>query len=157
MGFFGFKSKDSGFCAFCREPRVIYRKKSLNLFNIASSLLGTAVVSYLVWQEFDPRAVVIFVFMLAITEIFLQIRWRMTIMCRHCGFDPALYLKDTDAAVQKVQAHLEKRRNDPHFILARPLNLPKLSAERADELVKFREEAKNAKKIKRGRLLSREI
>lgn len=44
--------------------------------------------------------------------------------CRHCGFDPVLYLKDVNLAVEKVQRRLEARRTDPGSLLAAPLQLP---------------------------------
>lgn len=67
--------------------------------------------------------------------------------CKQCGFDPILYIKDPAKAAEKVEIHLAKRRDDPRYLLARPLNLPALSPEKAQAL-------KN--KEKKGALISRQ-
>lgn len=91
---------------------------------------------FVLFQEFDPRVLLIFVAFLALAETFVQIRWRLTIVCRHCGFDPVLYLKDSTRAAAKVKIRLDQRRQDPATLLARPLDLPKLSKEKAELLEK---------------------
>ncbi len=91
---------------------------------------------YAVFHEVDPRAILFFVAFLAIAETFVQIRWRMTIACKHCGFDPVLYLKDSTLAAAKVKKHLDQRKNDPASLLARPLNLPTISKEKAEMIEK---------------------
>ena len=103
------------------------------------------------WQGFDPRVIMIFTVYLAITEIFIQFRWRVTIVCKECGFDPVLYLKDTDAAAQKVKIRLEQRKNDPESLLKPPLQIPKV--------YKKAEKVSNAVKPKppTGALVSRKI
>ena len=120
------KDANSCYCAFCRSQRRVYRKKNIHLTDIAGAALGAAVVMFAIWQEFDPRVVLIFVFFLAIAEIFVQIRWRLTISCKHCGFDPVLYTKDPQKAADKVSAFLESRKQDPHFLLSQPLNLTRI-------------------------------
>lgn len=76
------------------------------------------------WGRFDARVFVIFAFLLSMTEIVIQFRWRMSLICHSCGFDPVVYVKDPPAAARKVREKLEKRRTDPSMALARPLNLP---------------------------------
>ena len=78
----------------------------------------------LIWREFDPRALMIFVVYLAIAEIFVQIRWRMSLSCRQCGFDPVIYKKNAEVAAEKVKDHLLRRKQDPRYLLYEPLNLP---------------------------------
>jgi hypothetical protein len=77
-----------------------------------------------VWREFDPRALLIFIFFLAVAETFVQIRWRLNIVCRECGFDPVLYLRDSDKAADKVREQLARRKQDPTALLRTPLHLP---------------------------------
>ena len=122
------------FCAFCKTPRVVYVKKGINLFNITASALGAIAVMYALFQDLDPRAILIFVAFMAIAEIFVQIRWRLNIVCPECGFDPALYIKEPDRAAKKVKAHLEKRAEDPKSLLKSPLNLPVVRKKPMDPL-----------------------
>lgn len=102
--------------------------------NVIYSALIALPLMYLFWQGFDPRVVVIFVLCTGFTEVFLKIRWRMSLACQQCGFDPVLYKRDADQASQKVRAHLEKRALDPRYLLAKPLDLPKLPAAKAEAL-----------------------
>ena len=154
MGIFHEK-RISCYCAFCKSPRRVYVKKRINLFNIAGAGLGSAAIMLAIWQEFDPRVLFVFVVLLAIAEIFVQIRWRLNMVCQHCGFDPVLYLKDHERAAQKVKLHLEQRRNDPISIFRSPLHLPKISQKRLEELTSA---AKVSEKgPSKGRLVSRQI
>ena len=84
-----------------------------------------------IWREFDPRVLVIFVVYLAIAEVFVQIRWRMALSCKQCGFDPVIYKKSATVAVEKVKDHLLRRKQDPRYLLYEPLNLPTRRAEAA--------------------------
>ena len=88
------------------------------------------------FQEFDPRVLLIFVVFLALSEVFVQIRWRLTMTCQYCGFDPILYLKDSQLAALKVRKHLDHRKEDPTALLARPLHLPTISKEKAELIEK---------------------
>ncbi|MDG0817461.1 hypothetical protein NWE73_13850 [Bdellovibrio sp. PAP01] len=142
-----FKAKSNCYCAFCKSPRRIYRKKNISVMNIFASLMASVVLMFAIWQEFDPRAIIVFVICLAISEVFVQIRWRLAVVCRTCGFDPILYVKDPEAASAKVKLQLDLRKQDPKYLLAKPLNLPAISAEKSKAL---------ATKEK-GRLVSRSI
>lgn len=141
------KPKHNCYCAFCKTPRRIYRKKRLSLVNVLASALSSAVIMFALWQKYDPRVMIVFVLCLAFSEVFVQLRWRMSVACRQCGFDPVQYLKDPEGAAQKVKAHLDQRREDPKYLLAKPLHLPALPAEKAKAL---HEKSK-------GKLLSRSI
>lgn len=103
---------------------------------------------YFFWQRFDPRFLVILAVFLGLTESFIQIRWRLSVFCKQCGFDPVLYVKDPEKAAAKVREQLAKRREDPALFLAKPLNLPSLPPEIVPAL-------KN--KEKRGAVLSRQV
>jgi hypothetical protein len=114
----------------------VYSKRNIGLSDIFASALGAGVAMYGIFQEFDPRVMLIFVAFLALAETFVQIRWRMTIVCKYCGFDPVLYLKDSLKASAKVKIRLDERRQDPATLLARPLHLPSISKEKAELLEK---------------------
>lgn len=146
------RAKYNCYCAFCRSPRRVTRQRHIGLMNVIASFLVSAVMMEVFWAQFDPRAVVFFAFCLAIAEMFIQFRWRFSIACKICGFDPVLYLKDPAKAVSVVTEKLEVRRNSPEKILARPLNLPTIAPSRAEELKQMTDTSK-----KGGTLLSRSI
>jgi len=105
------------YCAFCRSPRRVYRKKHLGWTNVALSLILAAFLSVTIWQRLEPKALILFISGMICAEIFLQLRWRLTLPCRHCGFDPLLYLRSPKAASRKVRDHYEWRRQQPDFYL----------------------------------------
>ena len=121
-----FSSREKCFCAFCKSERTVYRTKRVGWIHIIEGTMASSVIMAGVWHRFDPRVVLIFVAYLAIAESFLQFRWRLGLICKHCGFDPSLYLKDSDLAAEKVKTFLEKRRSDPSYLLRPKLNLPKV-------------------------------
>jgi len=141
------KSKTNCYCAFCRTPRRMYKKRNIGFMNIVYSAATSLIVMYCFWQAFDPRFLVIFAVFLGVTETFIQIRWRLSVFCKQCGFDPVLYVKDPEKAAEKVTAHLAKRREDPRYLLTRPLNLPSITPAKSEAL-------KN--KDKKGSLVSRQ-
>lgn len=146
--------KNQCYCAFCKSPRRIYGKRSLNFVNILEALAASLGVMFLIWQEFNPRFVLFFAGFLALGELFIKIRWRSSIICSLCGFDPVVYKLNPDRAAARVRDHLEKRKADPNKLLAKPLNLPVITAERALALTELQ---KNRKKDTSGNLLSRQI
>lgn len=87
-------------------------------------------------------------------------RWRLSILCQACGFDPALYLKDSSLAAAQVKRHLEMRSKDPRFLLAPSLNLPTLTPERSriiEQLEAQKQVKKTPNRIKKGQFLSKQI
>ena len=100
------------------------------------------------WQGWDPRSIIFFVVILAVSEFLIQLRWRTSLLCRACGFDPVLYVKEPQKAAAKVKMHLDKRKEDPKYLMTRPLNLPTISAEKAEAF---------ENKDKKGRLVSRQV
>ncbi|WP_413587274.1 hypothetical protein [Bdellovibrio sp. HCB274] len=129
-----FKSKHNCYCAFCKTPRNIYRKKNIGVMNIIAAAMASIVVMFAIWQEYDPRVMIAFVVCLAISEVFVQIRWRLSVVCRTCGFDPILYVKDPAAAADKVKVQLDVRKQDPKYLLTKPLNLPTITPKKAEAL-----------------------
>lgn len=83
---------------------------------------------YVIWEDFNPKAGVFFVFFLIMSEIFVQTRWRLSVICQSCGFDPVLYLKNRELSAQKVKAFIEERNAKPENILKSPLRLPTASS-----------------------------
>jgi hypothetical protein len=121
-----FASQRACYCAFCKTPRRVFRKKSLSWLNVVTSATVSLIFMNVIWGSFDPRVLVIFSVVLAVTEIFLQFRWRLALVCRECGFDPVVYLKDPNAAALRVKDRLEARKNEPESLLKPPLQIPVL-------------------------------
>lgn len=112
------------YCAFCKTKRKVYVKKRITLVNILASALVAGIIMLAVFHDWDPRFFIFFVIFLAISEVFIQVRWRISMICKQCGFDPVLYLKDVSKAADKVKVRLEARKQDPASLLAEPLKIP---------------------------------
>ena len=54
-----------------------------------------------------------------ISEIFIQLRWRLTVACPRCGFDPVLYVKDPEKAARRVRQFydetMKQQKNGKHL------------------------------------------
>lgn len=142
------RDKHNCYCAFCKSPRRIYRKKDINLFNIIAAAFSAGAIMLLLWQTYDPRVMIVFVVCLAMAEAFVKFRWRLSMPCAQCGFDPILYVKNPERAAALVKEKLDRRKEDPKYLLSKPLNLPAIPAEKAKAL---------QNKEKRGQIVSRQI
>ena len=125
------KHSNTCFCAFCRSERTIYRKRHVSATDVFLSLLASALLSFIVWQDFDPRVVVFFASSLVIAELFIVFRWRMSIACPKCGFDPVLYKKKPELAALRVKAFYTERAEDPLSLFSSPPKLPVLIRKKA--------------------------
>lgn len=121
------------YCAFCKTGRRVYRKKSLSPldFLLISSLCG--LIMWLLVQSFDPRVIIFLVMALVAAETTIHFRWRLALVCRHCGFDPVLYLKSPDKAAARVRFHLDTRQEAPEALFGPALQLPKRKRSRDQE------------------------
>ena len=106
------------YCAFCKEPRRIYSKRHLSSLNIFLGFLTSLLLMFILWQSPDPRVLFIFVLSLITAEIFIQFRWRLTMACPRCGFNPLLYIKNPELAAKKVNEFFERKKQDPAFYLS---------------------------------------
>ena len=86
--------------------------------------LSSALLSLIVWQELDPRMVVFFALGLGFAELFVTFRWRLTIACPKCGFDPVLYKRKPDLAAARVKEYYKRKMEDPLSVFAPPPRLP---------------------------------
>ncbi len=112
------------FCAFCKSERIVYRNKHVSILDASMALFASQMLSFLIWQDFDPRSFILFAASVCIAEVFVLIRWRVSIACPHCGFDPVLYRRKPQDAAVRVNTHLAARRNDPFHTFAAPLKIP---------------------------------
>ncbi len=118
------KTSLARFCAFCKSTRMVYSKKHVSLIDAFLALATSLLLSFIVWQEFDPRLVIFFALGLGLAEVFIIFRWRLSIACPHCGFDPVLYKKSPQKAAARAKQHLDARRANPLSAFQAPLNLP---------------------------------
>lgn len=119
------------FCAFCRSERTVYRKRHVSAFDVFLSVVVSLLLSFIVWQDFDPRLAIFFVASVAVSELFVVFRWRFSIACPKCGFDPVLYKKNPELAALRVKAYYGERMEDPMSIFAPPPKLPVLIRKKA--------------------------
>lgn len=114
------------FCAFCRSPRTANLQKHIGFFEVLLSIVGSTILMFLFFQGFDPRAFAFVAIFLSLFEFFVQFKYRLAMICPHCGFDPLLYLKSKEKACAQVKEYLERRKNDPMvYLSSRPkLDLP---------------------------------
>lgn len=133
------------YCAFCKSPRRVYRKRRGSWTNIVLSFVVAGLMGWIWFQELNPKIIGLFLFNLLVSEIFVQARWRLTLACPHCGFDPVIYLSKPEKAAEKVNAFLKRQKESSSFWLKKdPLaNVPKRKIE--------------AKSSKPGHLLSRRL
>lgn len=120
------------YCAFCKSQRKVYTKKSLDFMSYVGLLALSLTIMLILAQDFDPRVIIFFVLSLIFCEAVVHFRWRLTMVCRHCGFDPILYLRSPEKAAQKVKDQLIARRDNVDTIFAQPLNLPVKKVRRDD-------------------------
>jgi hypothetical protein len=125
------KRSNTCFCAFCRSERSVYRKRHVSSTDVLWGFLASTLLSFIVWQDFDPRLAIFFAFAVALSELFVVFRWRLSIACPKCGFDPVLYKKNPELAAQRVKAYYSARAEDPLSVFAPPPKLPVLIRKKA--------------------------
>ena len=119
------------YCAFCGSRRNVFTKRHITWLNVITSAFLSFLIMLFLWQKFEARVVMLFFVVLAVTEVVIVVRWRLSIMCHHCGFDPVLYLRNHDQAAKAVISHLEEKRKDPDFLITSSpfLTRPRRSSE----------------------------
>ncbi len=104
-------------CAFCKLDHRVYTKKEVSVFD-AGILLGvTGLLAFAIWGEPDLRSLLIFMSLAFTLQVFLRLRYRESVKCPHCGFDPILYSQNSEQAAEKVKAFLETRKDNPKYML----------------------------------------
>jgi hypothetical protein len=111
------KLKSGCFCAFCKSKRQIYSKKHVDIINIALTFAFSACLATALWTWWDPRCLVIFSLGIGLSEAFIYVRWRYSVVCQFCGFDPVTYRRSPELAKAKVAAFYQEKTLDPKFLL----------------------------------------
>ncbi|MCB0378849.1 MAG: hypothetical protein KDD33_10175 [Bdellovibrionales bacterium] len=112
-----FKSSYKVICAFCKLNHRVYKKNGISALDAFLLLAVSGLFSFLIWGTADPRSLAIFALLIVIGHIFYRIRWRESVKCPHCGFDPVLYKRAPEEAAQKVKAFLSSRKDNPQYLL----------------------------------------
>ena len=116
--------RKSCYCAFCKVERKVYANKHLGLIDMIGLIGMGVVITFAVFKSFDPRGLFFVGLLLVTGEAFSQIKWRTAMVCRNCGFDPVIYVRSPDQAGLKIKAFLEKRADNPDFLLRPPIPRP---------------------------------
>lgn len=111
--------KDHGYCAFCRSPRKVYSKKHIDLTNVVAAALFAGTVTMALWGQLDPQGLMLFIALVGGGEMMVYLRWRTSIVCRMCGFDPVVYKRSPAEASRKVRDFFERQIENPRFHLSR--------------------------------------
>lgn len=117
-------NRKSCYCAFCKNARKVYSSKHMSLVGIIGMVILSYVMTHVIWHQPDIRGLVILGALLMVSEISIKLRWRQSLLCQHCGFDPVLYMKSPQAAAVKIQDYIKTRSEKPEFLLKPALNLP---------------------------------
>lgn len=117
--------RKSCYCAFCKVVRKVYAHKHLSLVDILGLVFLGIIATYAVFKSLDPRGLFFVSFLLIIGEAFAQAKWRTSMICRNCGFDPVIYIQNPEQAGLKIKAFLDTRAESPEHLLRPPVPLPK--------------------------------
>ncbi len=114
-----------GFCAFCRSPKTYFKRRRLGFINFLVAMICAAAINFIFTDGIDFRVFIILIANLFVIEFALKIRWRMSLICHECGFDPIIYKRNPELACQMVKTKTDTRREDPIKNLFFPLLIPK--------------------------------
>lgn len=79
--------------------------------------LVSIIFTYLVWGEFHFIGLVVFSLLAMMAEVIHRLRWRNSIKCKGCGFDPVMYKNNPEQAAATVKTQLAQRKLDPLYML----------------------------------------
>lgn len=139
-----FKTSENRVCAFCRLTHRVYLKKEVSVFDGSLLLFVTGLLAYAIWGGPDLRSLLIFMTLAFTFQVFLRIRYRESLKCPHCGFDPILYKQNSAKAAEKVSQFLEKRKDNPRYLL-KPTPQIKPRFVSKDEKIKLEAEKTSSK------------
>ena len=122
------------YCAFCKTPRKVYRHKHLTYIEVLSLVLLSLILTFAFYQSLDLRGLYLSTGLLLVGEVFSQLKWRASMICRNCGFDPVVYVRSPEQAGLKIKAFLERRSESPEHLLRPPIVLPMKRIQKGENL-----------------------
>ncbi len=126
--------RKSCYCAFCKTQRKVYTHKHLTFVEVIGLVLLSLVLTYGIYQALDLRGLLFVGLFLLVGEIFSQLKWRASMICRNCGFDPVVYVRSPEQAGLKIKAFLERRSESPEHLLRPPITLPQKRTKKGENL-----------------------
>ena len=120
-----FATRKACYCAFCKNPRKVYANKHLSLAGILGLVGLGVVITYTIYKTLDPWGLGLIGVFLVVGELFSQTKWRTSMICRHCGFDPVVYVRSPEQAGLKIRAFLDTRPESAAHLLRPPVQLPR--------------------------------
>lgn len=112
------------FCAFCSLPFKVYRKKNVGWFEVTLSIVLAAVSNFLYQGDFHYSLLIAAGLMLMSLELFVRMRWKNSVVCTHCAFDPLLYKKNPELAATKVNEFMKFRKTSTKHLLRPTPQIP---------------------------------
>jgi len=98
------------YCPHCRSPRKIpYRPQPGGWKHFSQIGLTAGFVTLLTWKWFDWKGIVVFLPIWAVFEFFYRSQVRAALSCPNCGFDPILYMVDTQKARDEIEKYWRKK------------------------------------------------
>ena len=104
-------------CVFCKLSRRVYKKREVSILDVSVLLFVTGLFAFLIWGGPDLRSLIFFMTLAFTLQIFVRMRWRESVKCPHCGFDPVLYKENSEQAALKVKDFMDIRKNNPKYLL----------------------------------------
>ena len=111
--------RDHRYCAFCKVLRKVYVKKHIDVTNVLLAAAFATTVTFVYEGQLDPLALMLFVVAIGCAELFVNMRWRMNLVCNLCGFDPVLYKRSTVKAALRVKEFFREQVENPEFWLTK--------------------------------------
>ena len=115
--------RKSCYCAFCKVPRKVYSSKHLSTIEVIAFVLLGIVMTYAIFKSLDPSGLFLVGTILLVSETFSQMKWRSAMICRNCGFDPVVYVRNPEQAGLKIKAFMERRSESPSHLLRAPVQM----------------------------------
>lgn len=91
-------------------------------------------MTYAIFKQLDPRGLFIVGTILLVSELFSQMKWRSAMICRNCGFDPVVYVRNPEQAGLKIKAFMDRRSESPEHLLRAPVQRPTQKAKKGENL-----------------------
>jgi glutaredoxin len=114
------------------------------------------VLMYGLWQGLDGRVTLIFAISIIVAEVFVYMRWRLSVRCPHCHFDPLLYKSNRPKLVQQVNERLSGLRASGKYLLRHNNPFENLPTRPPTEKEKQQEKTSGLKRSKE-RLISKQV
>lgn len=107
------------YCAYCKSERKVYLKKHVDMTNVVLTMAFAWGLSTLIWHWSDSRFVVLWSIFMVTAEMFIYLRWRISLPCQLCGFDPIVYKRNPTEAARLIGQFFQEKTRDPEFSLTR--------------------------------------